>query len=113
MEAASGHAMSQGLLSVKETIHIRLGPNKEIASACAPVFEQEHQEEARMVIYEADYLKDYLDEFSSLLMTGSPEFVSITEAGRQSSYRYAKNGETVILLTRAHQGVSQILNDLN
>lgn len=105
--------MSQGLLAARDSVHIRLGPNKEIKSADGPVFEPQHQEEARMIIYETDYLKDYLDEFSSLLLMGRSQFVTITEPGRQTAFRYDQKNEQLILLTRAHLSIQQVLEDLN
>lgn len=104
--------MSEGLLSKKESIRIRLGPNKEILTASDPVFEPQHQEEARLMIYESEYLHEYLDEFSSLLMVGKPQFVTVTEPGRQTAFRYNAEGEQAILLTRAHRGIDQVLSDL-
>ena len=55
--------MNDGLLGTAENIRIRLGSNREIVSAPDSVFEDQHQEEARTVIYEAQFLLDYLDEF--------------------------------------------------
>jgi len=103
--------MSGSLLETKDRIHIRLGENKEIKSACDEVFQPQYQEEARMMIYEADYLKDYLEEFSSLLLMGKPEFVVVTEVGRQTTFRYNGKDGDGILLTRAHHGVEELLRD--
>ena len=105
--------MSQGLLAARESVHIRLGPNKEILSADAPVFEPQNQEESRMVIYEAEYLRDYLDEFSTMLLMGRPQFVTITEPGRQTAFRFDQKNEQSILLTRAHLSITQVLADLD
>ncbi len=103
--------MSGGLLETKDSIHIRLGPNKEIVSACDAVFEPRHQEEARTMIYEADYLRQHLEELSTLLLLGEPQFVVVTEVGRQTTFRYDRKEGEAILLTRAHHGIEHLLRD--
>lgn len=103
--------MSGGLLETKDRIHIRLGPNKEISSACDLVFEPQHQEEARTMIFEADYLREHLDELSSLLLMGKAQFVVVTEVGRQTTFRYDRKEGEAILLTRAHHGIEELLRD--
>lgn len=104
-------AMSGGLLESKEKIQIRLGQNKEILSADETVFQPQHQEEARMMIFEADYLRENLEEFSTTLLMGKPQFVVVTEVGRQTTFRYDRKDGDAILLTRAHLGIDQLLRD--
>lgn len=101
--------MTVGLLSSKESVHIRLGGNKEIVSADDIVFEAQHQEESRMMIHEFEYLSDYLDDFAYSLSMGQPEFVTVMELGRQTTFRYEADGGKAIVLTRAHRGVEQTL----
>jgi hypothetical protein len=103
--------MNEGLLATKDRIHIRMGKNKEILSACDEVFDPQHQDEARMIISEADYLREYLEEFSNLLLMGKPRFVVVTETGRQTTFRYNHKEGDAILLTRAQHGVEQLLRD--
>jgi hypothetical protein len=101
--------MTVGLLASKESVHIRLGVNREIVSADDLVFEEQHQEESRTMIHESEYLSDYLEEFTSALSMGRPEFVTVTELGRQTTFRYEADGGQAIVLTRAHRGVDQAL----
>lgn len=103
--------MSAGLLETKDKILIRLAPNKEIASADDLVFEARHQEEARMMIYEGDYLKDNLEDFTKHLLMGQPQYVVVTEVGRQTTFRYNQEKGTTILLTRAHHGLDHLLKE--
>lgn len=99
--------MTVGLLASKESVHIRLGVNKEIISADDLVFESQHQEESRTMIHEFEYLSDYLDDFTISLLMGKPQFVTVTELGRQTTFRYEADGGQAIVLTRAHRGVEQ------
>ncbi len=101
--------MTVGLLETKESVHIRLGANREIVSADDLVFESQHQEESRTMIHEFEYLSDYLDDFSISLSMGNPQFVSVTELGRQTTFRYEADGGQAIVLTRAHRGVETAL----
>lgn len=101
--------MTVGLLETKESVHIRLGANREIVSADDLVFESQHQEESRTMIHEFEYLSDYLDDFTYSLSMGKPQFVSVTELGRQTTFRYEADGGQAIVLTRAHRGVETAL----
>jgi hypothetical protein len=98
----------QGLLTATERVNIRLGSSNEILSADPVVFEPQHEEESRLLVYEADFLTDYLHAFSNLLRAGKPKFVTVTEPGRETSFRYHDNDERSILLTRAHRGVEAL-----
>ena len=104
--------MNQSLLDVEESVCIRLGPNKEIVSAPDAVFRPEHQEESRVMIFEAGYLQDYLEEFSELLNMGEAKFAAVSEPGRQTSFRYDENGPRTLALTKAHRSMDRILRDL-
>lgn len=110
--ADSLNPMSEGLLAHEENIRIRLGPNKEIVSASNLVFDPQHQEEARTMIYEADYLLDYLEEFSTALGLGDATFVSVAEPERQTFYSYQGEKGSSIVLTKAHRGMTQILKEV-
>lgn len=101
--------MTVGLLATKESVHIRLGGNKEIISADEVVFDPQHQEESRTMIHEFEYLSDYLEDFAFSLAMGKPKFVTVTELGRQTTFRYEEDGGQAIVLTRAHRGVEQAL----
>jgi hypothetical protein len=103
--------MTVGLLASKESVHIRLGANKEIVSADDVVFEDQHQEESRTMIHEFEYLSDYLEDFTLSLSMGKPQFVTVTELGRQTTFRYEADGGKAIILTRAHRGVEQALKE--
>lgn len=104
--------MTVGLLANKESVHIRLGENKEILSADDLVFEAQHQEESRTMIHEFEYLSDYLEDFTYSLLMGKPQFVTVTELGRQTTFRYEADGGKAIVLTRAHRGVEQALKEI-
>lgn len=105
--------MSAGLLASEDNIRIRIGANKEITQAPDVVYAPQHQQEARSLIYEGDYLHDYLQEFSPMLMLGQPKFVSVTEPARQTVFRYDTPDHQRILLTRAHRGIDEALRDMN
>lgn len=98
----------QGLLTATERVNIRLGSSNEILSADPVVFEPQHEEESRLLVYESDFLTDYLQAFSNLLRAGKPRFVTVTEPGRETSFQYHDNDERSILLTRAHRGVEAL-----
>ncbi len=105
--------MSDGLLGTAENIRIRLGSNREIVSAPDSVFEDQHQEEARTVIYEAQFLLDYLDEFSTVLGLGDASFVAVSEPQRQTTFSYGSGDEgSSIVLTKAHRDIKQILKEI-
>ncbi len=103
--------MQGSLLDASEKIHIQLNSNKEIQKASDPVFEQRHQEEARMMIFESDFLRGYLDEFSTLALMGKPLFAVVTEVGRQTTFRYDHQKGDAILLTRTPRGIEELLSD--
>ncbi len=105
--------MTVGLLASKESVHIRLGVNREIVSADDVVFEEQHQDESRTMIHEFEYLSDYLEDFTNSLTMGKPQFVTVTELGRQTTFRYEADGSQAIVLTRAHRGIEQALEDLS
>ncbi len=105
--------MSAGLLAAEESIRVRIGADKEILQAPEIVYTPENQQEARMLIYEGDYLHEYLEEFSPMLMLGKPKFISITEPSRQTVYRYDTPDQQRILLTRAHRDLADALRELN
>lgn len=105
--------MSGSLLDRSKKIHIQLGANKEIKSASDSVFDPQYQEEGRMMIYEADYLREYLEEFSALALMGKPQFAIVTEVGRQTTFRYDRKDGDAILLTRAHHAIEDLLSDPN
>ncbi len=65
------------------------------------------------MIYESEYLFDYVEEFSELLRAGRPSFAMVTEPERQTAFRYQADGSRAILLTRAHHGIEKVLQDLN
>lgn len=105
--------MSDGLLGTAENIRIRLGSNREIVSAPDSVFKDEHQEEARTVIYEAQFLLDYLEEFSTVLGLGDASFVAVSEPQRQTTFSYGSGDEgSSIVLTKAHRDIKQILKEI-
>lgn len=103
--------MTVGLLATKESVHIRLGVNKEIVSADDLVFEEQHQEESRTMIHEFEYLSDYLEDFTVSLLMGKPQFVTVTELGRQTTFKYEADGGQAIVLTRAHRGVEPAVKE--
>lgn len=103
--------MGAGLLETKEKVRIRLAENKEITTADDAVFEAQHQEEARMMIFEGDFLKDHLEGISTHMLLGKPQFVVVTEVGRQTTFRYDRPPGRTILLTRAHQGIEELLKE--
>ncbi len=88
---------------------MRIGSNKEILSAPDVVFQPEHRVEARTLIYESEILLDYLDPVSEILTGGKLRFATVTEPGRQTSFRYEDGGDRNIRLTREHEGIGQIL----
>lgn len=100
--------MSTGLLATTDFVRLSLGPNKEILEAPEVVFIAENQAESRTMIYESEYILEYLQEFSSLLSLGEPKFVTVTEPGRQTSFRYGKHGADCIVLTREHRSVAKV-----
>ena len=95
-----------------ESVSIRLGPNKEILSASDAVFRPEHHEESRVMIYEAGFLQDYLEEFSELLNMGPARFAVVSEPGRQTAFRYDEHGPRALCLTKAHRSVERIIPEL-
>ena len=101
--------MSTGLLEQTDTVRLSLGPNKEILEAPDIVFHTENQAESRTMIYESEYILEYLGELSSLLSLGEPSFVTVTEPGRQTSFRYGAHGADCIVLTREHRSVAKII----
>lgn len=103
--------MSAGLLSAKTTVRIHLDKDREIVSACDEIFRTEHQEEARMMIYESEMLSSYLEDLGSLLRSGPAKFVTVTESERQTAFRYDGNGERAIVLTRAHHGIGKLFGE--
>jgi hypothetical protein len=106
-------AMNTGLLERSESIRIRLGGNKEILDAPDAVFLPENQEESRTMIYESHYLFDYLEEFSSLLSLGKPRIATVTEPGRQTSFRYSNEGADCILLTKEHRSIQRMIGEFD
>lgn len=98
--------MTAGLLAFKERIQIRLAENRIIESADDLVFDEEHQDESRTIISELEYLNDFLIDFTKSLSMGDPQFVTVTELGRQTTFRYEPDGSRAIVLTRAHQGIN-------
>lgn len=104
--------MSQGLLSHKDTVRIRLAPSMDIASADDEVFLPEHQEEARLLIFESDFLRDAMQDVAGTLRAGRSQFVSVTETGRQTAFRYEEDGGRMIVLTRAHHGITKVLETI-
>ncbi|GAB4164991.1 MAG: hypothetical protein Fur0032_01400 [Terrimicrobiaceae bacterium] len=104
--------MPAGLLESTGAARIRIDSQNDILSASATVFEPENQEESRIVIYEADYVAEYLSEFSSLLNLGATKFVQMTEPGRQATVRYNEDGTRDIVLTKAHRSVDRVLEEM-
>lgn len=103
--------MSSGLLSAKTTVRIQLGSDREIVSACEEVFQPEHQEEARTMIFESEMLSSYLDELGGLLQQGPAKFVTVTEPERQTSFRFDPSGGRAIVLTRSHHGIGKLYGE--
>lgn len=104
--------MGGNLLDEISEVLIHLDPQREIAKAPDCVFQKDNQEEARIMIFESDYVLDYSNEFSDLLALGKPLFASVTEPGRQTSFRYNSDNSQDIVLTKTHRGIEQILKAL-
>jgi len=84
----------------------------DIDSADDEVFLPEHQEEARLLIFESDFLHDAVGEIGGILRAGNPQFVTVTETGRQTAFRYEENGGRMIVLTRAHHNITKVLETI-
>ena len=104
--------MGGNLLDEVSEVLIHLDSQKEIEKAPDCVFHKDNQEEARIMIFESDYVLDYSNEFSDLLALGKPLFASVTEPGRQTSFRYNPDCSQDIVLTKTHRGIEQILSAL-
>ena len=64
-----------------------------------------------MMIFESEMLLNYLEEMGGLIRSGVPRFVTVTEAERQTAFRYDENGERAIVLTRAHHGIGKLFGE--
>jgi hypothetical protein len=102
--------MHGGLLKGSEDIWIRLGPQKTVTKASEEVTRTEHEQELKTILFESDFVLDHMEEFASGLALGEPKFASVSEQRRQTTFRYSsKGGVDSILLTRAHQGIDNVL----